>query len=378
MQKRNKLTTPQDIKFMKKALAIAGAVIGTVSPDPAVGAVLVKNGKIISTGFHDQHKTPHAEAFAIKKAGKKAKGADLYINLEPCCHYGNNPPCTDTIIKAGIKRVYVSMKDPNPLVNGKGFRKLEKAGIEVIKGLLETEAEKLNEFFIKHITTRRPFVILKTAMSLDGKTATRQGESKWITGIDSRKFVHKLRSHVDAVMVGIGTVLKDDPLLTSRYTKYQKQPLRIILDSKARTPLSSKVVKDGSARTLIAVTEAAPSKNIAALEKAGCKIIRTKSANGLVDLKDLMKILGKMNISSIMIEGGASTAGSAIENGIVDKITLFIAPKIIGGKDSVPAIGGKGISLLKNAVKISNIGVKNIGEDIIIEGYIKNKKGAIR
>jgi len=377
MQK-NKPPKTKDIRFMKKALAIAGAVIGTVSPDPAVGAVLVKNGRIISTGFHDQHKTPHAEAFAIKKAGKKAKGADLYINLEPCCHYGNNPPCTDAIIKSGIKRVFVSMKDPNPLVNGRGFKKLEKAGVKVIKGLMEKEAKKLNEFFIKHITTRRPFVILKTAMSLDGKTATKYGESKWITGLDSRKRVHELRSYVDAVMVGIGTVLKDDPLLTSRYTKYQKQPLRIILDSKARTPLSSKVVKDTGSRTLIAVTGAAPSKRVAALEKAGCKIIKTRSDNGLIDLKDLTKTLGKMNISSIMIEGGASTAGSAIESGIVDKIIFFVSPKIIGGKDSVPAVGGKGPSLLKNAVKISDIVIKNIGEDIVIEGYIKNQKGANR
>lgn len=363
----------QDIKFMKKALAVASSVVGKTSPDPAVGAVVVRNGRIISTGFHDRFKTPHAETYALKKAGRKAAGATLYINLEPCCHFGNTPPCTDNIIKTGIKRVVAAMQDPNPLVNGKGFRKLEKAGIKVVKGVLEKEALKLNEAFVKHIVTGMPFVTLKTAMSLDGKTTTSCGESKWITGPASRKSAHRLRALNDAVLVGINTVLKDDPLLTVRLARAEKQPLRVVADSKAKLPLNSNLVKDKSAFTLVAVTKAAPRKKIRALEKAGCKVLELPGKNGRVDLKKLFEKLGKMRITSVLIEGGSEIAGSALENGLIDKVIFFVSPKLIGGRASLTAVGGRGIAGLSKALKLTKISVKRSGEDLVIEGYAKNK-----
>lgn len=371
MQNKSRIS-PQDIKFMKKVLAVAASVVGKTSPDPAVGALVVKNGRLISVGFHDRFKTPHAETYALKKAGKKAKGATLYINLEPCCHFGNTPPCTDSIIQSGIKRVVAAMQDPNPLVNGKGFKRLEKAGIEVVAGVLEKEALKMNETFIKHISTGRPFVTLKTAMSLDGKTATSSGESKWITGTVSRKYAHRLRALNDAVVAGINTVIKDDPLLTVRLSRAEKQPLRVIIDSRASTPLESKVVKDRTAFTLIAVTKAASRKKVRALERAGCKVLEIPSRDGRVDLKKLFTKLGKMRIASILIEGGSEIAGSAVKDGLVDKIIFFISPRIIGGKKALPAVGGTGIASLSKAVRLCNISVKRSGEDLIIEGYAKN------
>ncbi len=370
----SKKANQQDIKFMKKALSVAASVIGKTSPDPAVGALVVKNGKVVGIGFHDRFKTPHAETYALKKAGKKAKGATLYINLEPCCHFGNTPPCTDNIIKSGIKRVVAAMQDPNPLVNGKGFKKLKRAGIEVVTGLFEKEALKMNEAFAKHIVTGMPFVTLKTAMSLDGKTTTSTGESKWITGPVSRKYAHRLRALNDAVVVGINTVLKDDPLLTARLGRAEKQPLRVVVDSKANTPLNSKIVKDRSAFTLVAVTSSAGRKKISALEKAGCKVLRIRAKDGRVDLKELFLRLGKMRVTSILIEGGSEIAGSAIESGLADKVIFFVSPKIIGGRNALPAVGGKGIEKLKNVPQVQEISIRRSGGDIIIEGYIKKQK----
>lgn len=356
---------------MKKALAAASSVIGKTSPDPAVGAVVVKNGRIISVGFHDRFKTPHAERYALKKAGKKARGATLYINLEPCCHYGNTPPCTDNIIKSGIKRVVAAMQDPNPLINGKGFKKLEKAGIKVVKGLLEKEAMKLNEAFVKHITTGMPFITLKSAMSLDGKTTTSSGESKWITGPAARKTAHRLRALNDAVVAGINTVIKDDPLLTVRLARAEKQPLRVIVDSRASVPLESNVVKDKSAFTLIAVTKAANRKKIRALERAGCRVLEVPAKDGRVDLKRLFARLGKMHITSVLIEGGSEIAGSAVERGLVDKVIFFVSPILIGGAKALTAVGGKGISKLAGAVRLTNLSIRRSGGDLIIEGYTK-------
>ncbi|MCX5749683.1 MAG: bifunctional diaminohydroxyphosphoribosylaminopyrimidine deaminase/5-amino-6-(5-phosphoribosylamino)uracil reductase RibD [Candidatus Saganbacteria bacterium] len=368
--------TPQkngaDIKFMREALKLASKVLGLVSPDPAVGAVIVKNGKIISKGYHNKFSTPHAEDYAIRKAGKSAKGSTLYINLEPCCHYGNNPPCTDNIIRSGIKRVVAAMKDPNPLVNGKGFKRLKKAGIKVDVGLLENEAAVLNEFFVGHITTKRPFVILKMAMSLDGKIATKLGESRWISGDKSREFVHYLRGIVDAVMVGIGTLLKDDPLLNVRNAKGKNltDPLKIIIDPEARVLLCSKVLQDPS-RVIVAVSEAAPAIRVKKLEGIGAKVIKVRSRKGEMDLGHLLSTLGKQKITSIMIEGGGNLAASAIGTGIVDKVVFIVAPKIIGGKTSPTPVEGKGIDILARALRLKNVSTRRLGEDIIIEGYLK-------
>ena len=358
--------------FMREALNLAKKVIGIVSPDPAVGAVLVKNGKILAKGYHDRFTAPHAEVYAIKKAGNAAKGSTLFINLEPCCHYGNNPPCTRTVINAGIKRVVASMADPNPLVNGKGFKQLQKAGIKVDIGLMEEEAKSLNESFVKHITTGLPFVTLKSAMSIDGKTATKNLESFWITGEAARKHAHYLRSINDAIIVGINTVLKDDPQLTVRHVAKNsfRQPYKIILDSKARIPLAAKVLKDPS-NTVVVVSKEAPKKRIDRLKAIGATVIIEKTSNGKISLPLLLKKLGKMKLSSILIEGGGSVGASAIESKIVDKVVFFIAPKIIGGKLSPSPVGGKGIDLLKQAINLKDLNIKRFGKDIMLEGYIE-------
>lgn len=370
MPENNKYSA-SDKRFMSLALGLAEKVRGLTSPDPSVGAVLVKNGRIISVGFHDKHKTPHAESFALQKAGKASRGATLYINLEPCAHWGNNPPCTSALIKAGVKRVVAAMKDPNPLVNGKGFRALKRAGIRVDVGLMEKEALRLNEGFFKHITTKKPFVILKAAMSLDGKIATGTGQSKWISGELSREYVQELRRGVDAVIVGIGTVLKDDPRLTYRHKNIGKSPMRIILDSRARTPVSAKALKDRSSSTVIAVSAAAPKVRTEKLKKAGAEVICCRTKNGKIDLKALMAELGKRGILSVMLEAGGKISGSAIEEGIVDKVIIFIAPKIIGGEKAPSPVEGKGVADLINARHLRDISVKRLGHDIVVEGYIK-------
>ena len=356
---------------MRKALLLAGKVSGLTSPDPCVGAVIVKDNKIISSGYHDRFTAPHAEHYAVKKAGKRARGATLYINLEPCCHFGNNPPCADLVARSGIKKVVAAMQDPNPLVNGKGFKMLKKAGVKVEVGLFEKEAKKLNEFFIKHITTGFPFVILKLAMTLDGKTATKTGDSQWISNEKSRSFVHDLRSKVDAVMAGIGTILKDDPLLSARKgKKVIKEPYKIVIDPFAQIPISSKVLKVPS-KAIVVSTKKAPLKKTLALKKLGVRVLFPSTRGGKIDLKDVLKILGSENITSVLIEGGGNTASQAIEQKVVDKVMFFIAPKLIGGKEAPTPVEGSGIKDMKNAVRLKETGFTRFDDDIMVEGYIK-------
>jgi len=355
---------------MNEALLIAESVRGRTSPDPMVGAVIVKKGRILSRGYHAEVKTPHAESFAIRKAGKASKGATLYLNLEPCCHFGNNPPCTERIINAGIKRVVAAMKDPNPLVCGKGFRELRRAGVKVDVGVLEKQAKKLNEAFIKHITTQLPFVILKTAMTMDGKIATEKGESKWISGEEARKFVHRLRNSVDAVLVGRNTVIIDNPGLTVRGIRGKiKDPLRIIIDSLAEIPFASKVLSRDPKNTIVVVSPRAPRDRVRKMRAKGVEVLEIPTRKGEIDLKKLMKELGRRNVMSLLIEGGGATNASALSQGVVDKIYFFVAPKVIGGKDALTPVEGKGISSLKKALKIRQFKAKNIGEDILLEGY---------
>ena len=361
----------KDRIFMRKALLLAGKVSGLTSPDPCVGAVIVKDNKVISCGYHDKFTAPHAEHYAIKKAGKRARGATLYINLEPCCHYGNNPPCADLVVRSGIKRVVAAMQDPNPLVNGKGFKILKKSGVKVEFGLLEKEAKRLNEFFIKHITTGSPFVILKLAQTLDGKIATRTGDSRWISNEKSRQYVHEIRSKVDAIMVGIGTVLKDNPMLSARKgKKVIKEPYKIIIDPLAQIPLISKVLKDPS-KAIIVSTKKAPSKKIEALNALGVRVILPPTRDGIIILKNVFKTLGSENITSVLIEGGGNTAALAIEQKVVDKVMFFIAPKIIGGKDALTPVEGYGIKDMKKAVSLKEVGITRFDDDIMVEGYIK-------
>ena len=351
--------------MMKKVLRLAAKAAGMTSPNPMVGAVLVKNGKLIAEDYHRKPGTPHAEALVIQKAGEKARAAILYVNLEPCCHTDKRtPPCTKAIINAGIKKVVIGMKDPNPKVAGKGIEELEKAGIKIISGILEEKAKKLNEAYIKYITTRKPFVILKVAMTLDGKIATPEGESKWITGEKAREKVRRLRSSVDAIITAIGTVKADNPRLTARI-KGKKDPLRIIIDPALETPLDSRIL-NAPPETIIITEDTGNKAN--KIEEAGIKLIHY---TGRLDLKWLMEKFGKMDITSVLIEGGSSLNSHALEDGIVDKVMFFIAPKIIGGKDSFPAVGGKVFRKLSEAYKLKDINVKRIGEDILIEGYLR-------
>jgi diaminohydroxyphosphoribosylaminopyrimidine deaminase/5-amino-6-(5-phosphoribosylamino)uracil reductase len=334
-----------------------------------VGAVIVKKGKVIAADYHRKAGTPHAEIRALKKAGDKARGADLYINLEPCCHTEKRtPPCTKAIIKSGIKKIITAMIDPNPEVSGKGLKELHRAGIKTETGVMEAEAKRLNEAFIKYITKKEPFVVLKIAQTLDGKIATAGGESKWITGAEAREHVHKLRNEVDAVLVGIGTVKKDNPSLDCRI-RGGKNPYRIIVDSRLQIPIASKALKHNDGKTIIATTKTAHKKKIGLLKARGASILAVKEKAGKVDLKNLMEELGRLEITSVMIEGGSSINASALSGRIVDKVLFFITPKILGGVDSIPSIGGKSPALLKGAYKLKNLQIMNFGEDILVEGY---------
>ena len=361
---------------MGLALRLAKKGLGRTSPNPVVGAVVVKNGRVIGSGYHRKAGLEHAEIKALIEAGKNARGSTVYVTLEPCSHFGRTPPCTETIIKSGVKRVVSAMKDPNRLNNGKGFEKLRRAGIKVLGGVLEDEARNLNEIFIKYITTKRPFVIAKVAQSIDGKIATKTGRSKWISGEESRRYVHKLRGRVDAVMVGLRAVLKDNPLLTSRSGGVNgRQPVKIIVDSKLRTPLKSRIFsRDKTGRVIIATTTKAPEKRIGKFEKMGAEVLVLAEKNGLVDLKELLGELGKREITSVLVEGGGELIGSLVDEKLIDKFLFFIAPKIIGGRSAVTSVEGEGFSSVEEALVLNNLTYKRIGKDFLIEGYLNAQR----
>lgn len=358
-----------DTKFMKRALNLAKKANWQTSPNPMVGAVIVKDGKIISEGYHKKAGLPHAEAEAIMHAKESLKNSTLYVNLEPCCHKDKKtPPCTEAIINSGISRVVIAMKDPNPKVSGKGIEILQSHGIEVNEGILEEEAKKLNEFYIKYITTKKPFVILKIAMTLDGKIATPEGDSKWITSDKSRKFVHVLRSRVDALLSAYGTVLKDNPKFTSRIKK-GRDPIRVIIDPELKIPLSYYVYNPPPKTISIVNKNKLSNDKITRILERGVELLNFSSEK--VDLKWLMEELGRREITSLLIEGGASLNSYALWSGIVDKIMVFVAPKIIGGINSYPCVGGSIYKSLPEAFKINKIRVRRIQEDLLIEGYIE-------
>ncbi|SKA78437.1 diaminohydroxyphosphoribosylaminopyrimidine deaminase [Caloramator quimbayensis] len=358
--------------YMKRALELAKLGEGYTNPNPLVGAVIVKDGKIIGEGYHERYGGPHAEINAFKNAKDDVKGSTLYVTLEPCSHYGKTPPCADAIIEKKIKRVVAAMKDPNPLVAGKGLEKLIKSGIEVRLGVLEDEAKKLNEIFIKYITTKTPFVILKSAMTLDGKIASFSGDSKWITNEKSRDYVHSVRQRVSAIMAGIGTVINDNPHLTARKEgNVIKDLTRIIVDTNLKIPLNSNVLDTKVSKTIIACSEYADNNKIEKLKNLGVYIIKTPLKDNRVDIKYLIKSLGELNIDSVLLEGGGILNFSALKEGIVDKVMIFIAPKIIGGESSKTPVEGEGFEFIKDAVKIEDISIKSFDEDILYEGYIK-------
>lgn len=339
------------------ALALKLAKKGRPSPNPKVGAVVVKNGNIIGKGYHKKAGEPHAEINALQ--GIDAEGATLYVNLEPCSHYGKTPPCTKAIIESGIKRVVCAVEDPNPLV--KGIEILRENGISVDVGLMEEEARKVNEKFIKYMTYNTPFVTLKCAMSLDGKIACNSGDSTWITNEKSRKYAHKLRGDYDAILVGITTVIQDNPGLRA---ENGKDPLRVILDSTLKTPVDAKVLADSN--VVIATTEQHDRKKREILEKKARIWVCGKKR---VDLKELIKTLGKEGITSLFIEGGSEVHASAVREKVVDKFLFFVAPKLITGRNAKGPIGGRGIETMSEAVLLKNVKIKRFDEDILIEAY---------
>jgi diaminohydroxyphosphoribosylaminopyrimidine deaminase/5-amino-6-(5-phosphoribosylamino)uracil reductase len=359
-----------DERWMKRALHLAEKGRGRTSPNPMVGAVLVKRGNVVGEGYHARAGEPHAEIVAIKKAGEKAKGATLYLNLEPCTHYGKTPPCAPAVIEAGVKKVIVGIEDPNPLVKGRGLARLKQAGLDVKVGILEKECYRLNEAFCKYMVQHEPFIILKMAATLDGKLATRNGESQWITGETSRRFVHRLRDQVDGVVVGIGTVLKDDPMLTARI-RGGRDPYRIVFDSRLRIPENAKVVDVSPSKTIVATTEMASRDKIERLRKKGVGILISDSKSGKVDLKTSLLKLGEMGMMSLLVEGGSQINGSFLDQGLIDKIFLFLSPRLIGDPLAPGIFSGEGVLHLRETFSITELKTRRMGEDILIEGYLE-------
>lgn len=360
-----------DEYYMGLAINLARKGIGKVNPNPMVGAVIVKNNKIVGTGYHEKYGGKHAEINAIENASENLNGSTMYVNLEPCSHFGKTPPCVDKIIENKINKVVISSVDPNPLVQGKGVKKLRDAGIEVKVGVLDEENKKLNEVFLKYIKNKKPFVVMKVAMSLDGKISTTTGQSKWISCDESRRYVHKLRSEVMSILVGINTVIKDNPMLDCRLENC-KNPIRIIVDTTLKIPIDSKIVSSSkSIRTIVVTTEHANRNVMKLLEDKGVEILTVNLKNNLVDLKETINKLGELNIDSILIEGGSSLNFSAINENIVDKIQVYVAPIILGGESSKTPIGGQGVADIKEAFKLDKLEYKQVGSDILIEGYLK-------
>lgn len=357
-------------KYMQMAIELAKCGIGHVNPNPLVGAVIVKDGEIIGKGFHARCGGLHAERNAFADCVKSSQGADIYVTLEPCCHYGKTPPCTEAIVENKIKRVFIGSRDPNPLVSGKGAEFLRKHGIEVYEDILREECDKINDIFFHYITTKTPYVILKYAMTADGKIATFSGKSKWITSEQSRNNVQLTRKRTHAVMVGIKTVLADDPLLTCR-AENPGVHTRIICDSNLSVPLDSNIVKTAAEYPTIIATVSTDDKKINALKEKGIKIIQTSGDR--VNLPELMKRLGADGIDSILLEGGAELAYSALENNIVNKVQVYIAPKIFGGLCAKTAVSGAGVECPSDAFMLCDPVISKIGEDILIEYNVKGR-----
>jgi diaminohydroxyphosphoribosylaminopyrimidine deaminase/5-amino-6-(5-phosphoribosylamino)uracil reductase len=358
---------------MQRALAVAEGGIGFVSPNPVVGCVIVKDGRIVGEGYHERYGGPHAEANALRVAGSAARGATLYVTLEPCCHTGKTPPCVDAVLQAGVGRVVMAVRDPNPKVAGGGLARLRAAGIDVTLGICEAEARRLNETFLHYIQTQRPFVTLKCAATLDGKIATRTGASRWITGRAAREHVHRMRHAADGLLVGAGTALQDDPLLTTRLPEGGGvNPLRIVVDSMLRlSPSSQLATVRPDRRTLVATSERAPVDKQRQLEHQGVEILRLPSyADGRVDLEALLTVLGARGIADLLVEGGATLSATLLQRRLVDKIVMFIAPKIIGG-DGINAVAAFGIDNMADALQLYGMTSQSVGEDVMLEAYIK-------
>jgi diaminohydroxyphosphoribosylaminopyrimidine deaminase/5-amino-6-(5-phosphoribosylamino)uracil reductase len=360
------------MEYMSQALSLARLALGQVSPNPAVGAVIVKNDVIVGQGYTQPPGSDHAEIVALKQAGEEARGAALYVTLEPCCYFGRTPPCTQSIIAAGIGEVHFAMIDPNPLVSGKGQAELEAAGIKTCCGENADEAAVINEAFIKYITTGLPFVTAKFAASLDGKIATRNGDSKWITGEAARKHVQHLRYISDAVMTGANTIMVDNPRLTVRLSVKggitHKQPLRIIVDGMGRTPPTARIFSEPGKTLLVLGSSLSPEIG-RVLAASGAEVLELPSGDGVLDLRELLTVLAKREITSILVEAGGILLGSLFDQGLVDKVVAFLAPIVIGGQEARPAVAGRGIEKLSDGIRLKQVRVERVGEDIMVVGY---------
>ena len=374
MNRKNGDFLSYDEKYMRLAMQLAGNAIGRTSPNPLVGAVIVKDNRVVGCGWHRKAGTPHAEVHALNQAGELAQGADVYVTLEPCAHYGKTPPCAKALVEAKVKNVYGGLLDVNPKVAGKGFKILEDAGIHVEYGFLQDELRKQNEVFFKWIEHKKPFVVLKAAMTLDGKIATATGQSKWITNETSRAYGYKLRDIYDGIMVGINTVIEDNPMLTARVDG-GKNPIRIVVDSSLKIDINANVVQDKSAKTIIATTDKANKDKILKLQAQDVDVIVVdKDKNDKVDIEKLLDILGQQNICSILVEGGATLSGSFVAKKLVDKVYFFIAPKIVGGKEAKTPVAGTGILNLQEALALKDIQIEKLEEDILIIGRVDKDK----
>lgn len=371
-------TVHSDHLYMKRALSLAARGKGKTNPNPMVGAVVVNQGQIVAEAYHRQAGHPHAEILALHRAGSRARGGVLYVTLEPCCHsHKRTPPCVPLLIQSDLSRVCVAMPDPNPQVAGRGIRALKRAGIDVSVGMLETEARQLNEVYIHWMTTGRPFLILKGAMTLDGKIATHSGQSKWITGEKARQDVRRVRSQVDAVMVGIGTVLADNPELSARGSKNAskrragRQPVRVVLDSQLRIPIKANVLKwIHEQPTIVCTSIEASLKKIHTLNDRGIQVWVLPQKSGRVSLKAALTKLGKAGMSTVLLEGGSSLNASALHEGLVNQVQLYIAPHILGGQDAKSLIGGNSPKTLEQAWRLVNPKLKKIGQDWLVTGNI--------
>jgi len=364
-------TDQDDRRFMRRALRLARRGLGRSSPNPAVGAVVVKNGRVIGEGYHAKYGAPHAEVHALAAAGAEAKGAAIYVTLEPCHHQGKTPPCTRAILAAGLARVLYGASDPNPKVAGGGGDFLAAQGIEVRPGILRLECQREHRFFFKHVTTGRPYVVLKTAATLDGRTAAHTGDSRWVTGEKARRHAHRMRAWLDAICVGSGTALADDPQLTCRL-RGGRDPLRVVVDSKLRLPPTAKVLdKASTARCLVACGPKAPAQRRAALEKAGAEVlVLPQGPAGGLDLAALLAELGRRGVTSLLLEGGAGLAWGFLSAGLVDEVAYFYAPKLIGGVAAPGMIGGQGFAIMNQAVSLEPPRLRRLGEDILLQARV--------
>jgi diaminohydroxyphosphoribosylaminopyrimidine deaminase/5-amino-6-(5-phosphoribosylamino)uracil reductase len=354
-------------KYMRMALGLALKAQGRTSPNPLVGAVVVRNGKVVGKGYHKRCGLPHAEVNALRMAGRNARGATLYVTLEPCGHFGRTPPCTGAVVRSGVRKVVVGMKDPNPINNGRGIRRLRRYGLAVSSGVFEEEAMSINRPYIKFITRKIPYVTVKAAQTLDGKIATRTGDSRWVTGEDSRRFVHELRGKVDAVMVGANTAVKDDPLLLSKSSG--RQPVRVIVSAGLKIPRDLRIFSTIK-RSPVIIATTRKSQKASILERKGVEVMAAGSKSGKVDMKNLLKALAKRGITHVLAEGGGELIASLLEGRLADRLLFFVAPKIAGGADAVTSVEGRGAGRMRDAIALKNVSVRRFKKDILIEAEV--------